>query len=373
MSTGTAAVFDPNTRDFEVRQYEISSPAPGNAGLSLLYSGICGTDIHICQGKLGPMAFPLILGHEFVGKIATLGDGAKTDGLGHKIAVGDAAIACVAIPCGACVNCQRGETASCLAFGVTYVKPVADAPHFHGGFADYQEIPSGNLVRLPQGIDPKAAAAFPCGGPTIIRACAYGGGLEKDELVVVQGNGSLGLFALAYAKSKGCRTICIGSAANEHRMKVTKAFKPDCFLDFRKHTPAEITKIVGAEATKLGRGDGADVCIETSGDPAAFAIGLSLLRTRGRYFVPGQYSDRGEIAIPPHLITFKALRVIGSGQYTLADVGEYLDFLAASSDLQPLFASTVSCYPVAAVCTAIDDATAGRTIKAVFSQATTNA
>jgi len=368
MKSGKLTVFDPTTRSFEVCEYPISSPEPGNAGLSLLYSGICGTDIHICQGKLGPMAFPLVLGHEFIGKVEQLGKGDAIDGLGNKIAVGDRAIACVAIPCGKCFNCLRGETASCMAFSTTYSKPVADAPHFHGGFAEYQEIQTGNLVRLPTGVDAKAASAFPCGGPTIIRSCMYGGGLEKGELVVVQGNGSLGLFAVAYAKSKGCRTICIGSTANEHRMKMTTAFKPDVFIDFRKTTAEETAKIILAEAEKHGRGDGADVCIETSGDPAAFPLGLSLLRTRGRYFVPGQYSDRGTIEIPPHLITFRALNIIGSGQYTLNDVSDYLDFLVANPELQKLFASTVSTYAVSDVNKAIEDATAGRTIKAVFAK-----
>ncbi len=369
MKTAKLTVFDPVKLSFEVSEFPITSPASGNAGLSLLYSGICGTDVHICQGKLGPMPFPLVLGHEFIGKVEQLGEGDTLDGLGNKLAVGDRAIACVAIPCGKCFNCLRGETASCLAFGVTYSKPVADAPHFHGGFAEYQEIQMRNLIRLPGGVDAKAAAAFPCGGPTIIRSCIYGGGLENDELVVVQGNGSLGLFALAYAKSKGCRTICIGSTANQHRIDLTSAFKPDVFIDFRKTTAEETGNIILAEAKKYGRGDGADVCVETSGDPSAFPLGLALLRTRGRYFVPGQYSDRGPISIPPHMITFRALRIIGSGQYTLSDVSDYLDFLAANPELQTLFASTVSTYRVGDVHTAIADATAGRTIKAVFAKA----
>lgn len=152
-------------------------------------------------------------------------------------------------------------------------------------------------------------------------------------------------------------------------MEITTAFKPDLFIDFRKTTPEETAKIILAEAEKYERGDGADVCIETSGNPEAFPLGLSLLRTRGRYFVPGQYSDRGTIAIPPHLITFRALRVIGSGQYTLNDVSTYLDFLVENPDLQKLFASTVSSYAVSDVHTAINDATAGRTIKAVFAGA----
>ncbi len=368
MKTAQAAVFTPTTRAFDVREYPVAAPAPGHVGLSLRYSGVCGTDVHIAEGKLGPMPFPLILGHEFIGRIESLGADAATDALGHPVAVGDLALACVAVPCGRCFNCLRDETASCLAFGVTYAKPVEEAPHFHGGFAEYQEIQRQNIVRIPDGLDPKTVAAFPCGGPTILRACAYGGGLENGELVVVQGNGSLGLFAIAYAKAKGCRTVCIGSSTNARRLEATRAFSPDVFIDFRATDADAIRKRIREEAEAAGRGDGADVCIETSGDPAAFPLGLSLLRTRGRYLVPGQYSDRGEVAIPPHTITFRALQIIGSGQYTLEDIRVYLDFLVENPDFQPLFASVLSCYAVADVKTAMADAADGRTIKAAFAK-----
>lgn len=95
--------------------------------------------------------FPLVPGHEFIGEVDSVGQGAATDALGNELRLGDRVVACVAIPCGKCFNCLRGETASCLAFGVTYVKNVNDAPHFHGGFAEYLYSPAKNLVRLPAG------------------------------------------------------------------------------------------------------------------------------------------------------------------------------------------------------------------------------
>ena len=361
-----AAVFDPATRGFHIQEYPVNTPEAGQVGLSLLFSGICGTDIHICEGKLGPMPFPLVLGHEFIGRVEALGSGVATDGLGTPLAVGDSVIACVAIPCGRCLSCQKGETASCMAFGVTYMKPVADPPHFHGGFAEYQEIASGNLIRVPPELNLKAVAAFPCGGPTIIRSCVYGGGLEPGELVVVQGNGSLGLFAMAYAKAQGCRVICVGSTANPARLEATKALEPARFFDFRMTSDEAFQNFVVEEAKRLKRGDGADVVIETSGDPAAFKLGISLLRTRGRYVVPGQYSNRGEVPIPPHIITFRALRIIGSGQHTMGDICGYLDFLAAHPELQKIFAAMVSTYRVADVEQAIAAASSGRAIKAAF-------
>jgi D-arabinose 1-dehydrogenase-like Zn-dependent alcohol dehydrogenase len=362
----TMAIFTGPGRSFRIESAGVAAPGPGMAGLQLLSSGICGTDVHIHQGFLKMPELELILGHEFIGRIDQLGENARRDALGRELAPGDRAVACVALACGKCFNCLRGETASCLAFGVTYLKPVAEEPHFHGGFAEYLFSPVANLVKLPDAVETRAAAAFPCGGPTIIRACEYGGGLEKGEIVLIQGNGSLGLFALAYAKAHGCATAIIGSTANSERKELTEALEPDLFFDYRRIDAGEIAERIRDFARAQGRGDGADVAIETSGAREALPVGLACIRTRGRYLVPGQYSDRGEVAILPHLITFRALRIFGTGQYTFADIGTYLDFLAAHPELQRIFARMVKPYRVEAADTALADAAAGRAVKAVF-------
>ena len=361
-----AAIFKGANKPFEIKEFDVVPPAAGQAGLNLVSSGICGTDVHIHDGFLGMPDMPLIIGHEFIGKIDALGEGVAKDANGVPLAVGDTAIASVAIPCGKCFNCRRGETASCLAFGVTYEKNAEEAPHFHGGFSEYLYSPFENLVKLPENVNPFAAAAFPCGGPTIIRSCAYGGGLEKDEIVVIQGNGSLGLFALAYAKSFGCKVIMIGSASNPERLALTEKLAPDMFLDFRKTSDEDAVKAVKEFASKENRGDGADVVIETSGSIKAFPLGLQLLRTRGRYFVPGQYSVRGPVQFDPCVITFKALNIVGSGQYTMADVKAYIEFLSANEALQDTFAQLVKKYPVSEANKAMADAKAGLAVKTVF-------
>lgn len=362
-------VFHGANQEFEVRERPVAEPAPGTAGLSLISSGICGTDVHIHGGYLAMPDIPLVIGHEFIGTVDALGEGAARDALGNELHRGDRVIACVAIPCGKCFNCLRGETASCLNFGVTYVKNADEPPYFHGGFAEYLYSPFENLVRLPDSVDPFAAAAFPCGGPTVIRACAYGGGLNEGELVVIQGNGSLGMFAAAWAKAHGCRTIVLGSASNPERARLTEALKPDLFLDYRRTPKEEAAERVRKMAADLKRGDGADVVIETSGSADALPVGLPLLRTRGRYFIPGQYSDRGLVAIPPHMITFRALQLFGSGQYTMKDLAEYVSFLAAHRDLQPLFAGMVAKFPVSQINEAMRSAKDGKAVKTVLTMA----
>ena len=359
------AVFMGPKRPFEIHEHPVAQPAAGCAGLTLISSGVCGTDVHIHQGRLA-MAVPLVIGHEFIGTVDAINGENPHDALGTPLKKGDRAIACVAIPCGKCPNCLRGETASCLHFNVTYGKNAEEPPYFHGGFGEYLYSPLQNLVKLPDDVDPFAAAAFPCGGPTVIRACEYGGNLEKDEMVVIQGNGSLGLFALAWAKAHGCRTIMVGSTANEKRLAVTRELGPDRFFDFRITTDDNLAAAVKKLAEEWNRGDGADVVIETSGSAKAVPLGMRLLRTRGRYLIPGQYSDRGPVSILPHDITFRALRLIGSGQYTNQDIKTYLDFLSSHASLQPLFASLLDRYRVADANEAMRAATAGESIKAVF-------
>lgn len=365
-TTGTAAVFTGPGAPLDIRQYPLLAPTGDAVRLRLACSGICGTDVHIAEGRLAiPPSF--IPGHEFVGIIEALGETAGHDALGHPLQAGMPAIACVALPCGSCFMCRRGETASCLQFGVTFVHDPADAPHFFGGYATHLFSPAGNLVLIPPTLSLDAVAAFPCAGPTVIRACAYAGDLQPDELVVVQGTGPVGMFAIAWAASLGCTVVAIGSGANPARHSLAQRLGAQQVLDYRATTPEERQAVVCELARTLGRGDGADVVIEASGATTAVVEGMNLARTRGRYLVPGQYSASGGVEIQPQLITFKALTIVGSGQYTVADLAAYLDFLQAHPAVQQTFAECITHrYAVREANQALRDAQAGILVKGVF-------
>lgn len=363
------AIFNGPGKDFTLKKYTLPDKIPeGFTGLKLIYSGICGTDVHIHQGCIPMPDFPMTIGHEFIGEVDQLPDYPIFDADHNELKKGDKVIITVATPCGKCHNCLEDEKASCMNFGVAYAKDVNDSPHFHGGFSEYLYIHAKNTIKLPSSLNPLAAAAFPCGGPTIIRSCKYGGGISKGDLVLIQGNGSLGLFALALAKSKGAFAAITGSTQNAKRLEITKRLNPDLFIDFREHDTDSIKAIIAEKTQNFQGKGGVDVVIETSGAPTAFTTGLDLLRIRGKYFVPGQYSDRGTTPIPPHLITFKALQIFGSGQYTFEDIKDYVNFISMHNELQDIFAEIPDTYSLELVNQAIADAADGKTIKAVFAE-----
>ena len=106
---------------------------------------------------------------------------------------------------------------------------------------------------------------------------------------------------------------------------------------------------ITAHIQELSGGIGADVVVEASGSPAAVPMGLALLRNRGVYLAPGQYSNSGGIEIQPQMITFKALQIIGSSQYSVQDVRNYLLFLQAHPELHAGISALAGRYRVAEI------------------------
>jgi len=360
-----AAIFVGPGKPFEIRDYPPPAAQPGKAVVRLVASGLCGTDLHIWEGAIA-MPAPIILGHEFLGYVQDLGTGEHQDCRGQAVRPGDLVAVNVIAPCGECLLCRTGGDASCLRLGesLTYVRSVETPPHFHGGFAEVTVAPIAYLHRLPEGLPAMVAASCLCAGPTVIRGLRYAGGIIPGEHVVVQGSGPVGLFAALYAAQMGAGTVTlIGSGTLPLRLEVARELGAGLVLDIRATTREQRRQAV-LEATG---GQGADLAIEASGNPEAVAEGLPLLRPRGRYVWAGQYSDRGEIALPPHLVTFNALQIMGSAQFTAQDRADYFDFLLRTpAAWNALTRAVTDRVPVSAVNEAFARARAGLSLKTVF-------
>lgn len=116
----------------------------------------------------------------------------------------------------------------------------------------------------------------------------------------------------------------------------------------------------------LSDGVGADLAYEASGNPEAFNQGVSLLRNRGFYLVPGQYSSSGTISFSPEVITFKALQILGSSQYSIGDVKNYVRLLVEHPQVHEKIAAIATTFPVEQVNEAIQAAKEGSCIKVLL-------
>ena len=356
-----AAIFTGAGQPMEIREFPVTATPAGYGRSDLIASGVCGTDLHFYRGTLD-VGTPSIIGHEFVGKLTDC-DPAEAEQYG--LAVGDNVIADIAVPCGECLLCKTGDDANCVNMGVTNGGSIEEAPYLWGGYAEVNYTPLSNLVKIPEGLDPTAVAVFACPGPTAMHAFRLGeqAGLKWAEIhtAVVQGGGPVGSYAAMYMKAMGVPTVyVIAKNVSAEREALLRKMGVDEVYDLA--TDAHIAEKLQAENGGLG----VDLCYEASGAPNAFPQGMNILRNRGIYLVPGQYSNAGGIEIQPQLITFKAVRIIGSSQYSMIDVKDYLAFLQDHPALVPVIRDLAACYPVSEANKAFEDALAGKNVKTVL-------
>lgn len=348
---GRAVVLEEVGRPSVVREFPIPPAPAGGAVVACGYGGVCGTDLHLQQGHLA-VPTPLVLGHEGLGTLRALGDAPAGDGpasavdaTGAPLAVGDTVMWASSIACGTCPPCRlHREPTLCenrRTYGVN--RSLTDGPALSGSWADHIVLqPGTTVVRTAEGLDPLAAMALACAGPTVVHALYERRPVRLGETVVVQGSGPVGLAAAAFAQLSGAgKVVVVGGPAGRLRQAAAAGIG-DVHLNIAE---ADDPGAVLDEAREAVGGDGADLVIECAGVPAAVAQGLRLARRGGSYLVIGQYTDAGDTLLNPHQIVHRQLDVIGSWAFSGAHLVEYvrlLPALVARFDL----ASLVTTFPL---------------------------
>ena len=363
MKKAKGAVFMGAYKDFAIREFDVTPPPTGYAQMDLIASGVCGTDVHFHNGKLA-INPPTIIGHEFVGKISAVN---ADEAAKYGLAIGDNVIADIAVPCGECILCKNGDDANCVNMKVTNGGSIDEAPYLWGGYVEVNYTPLTNLIKIPTSVDPTVAATFACPGPTALHAFSLakqaGVDLSKINVAVVQGLGPVGIFAVAYLKKQGIKNVyAITAGNNPAREVLARELGADKVFNLSAEGVEAVTAALQAENGGLG----VDLCFEASGSPKAVPQGMDILRNRGVYLIPGQYSNSGGIEIQPQMITFKALHIIGSSQYSICDVKNYLDFLENNPDLHASIEKCGTKYAIEDINRAFDDAKAGKNLKTIL-------
>jgi 2-desacetyl-2-hydroxyethyl bacteriochlorophyllide A dehydrogenase len=248
-------------RDLRLESAPVPEPAAGEVLVRVGAAGLCGTDYRIWSGER-PVRYPLVPGHEFVGRVEATGAGAN-------VRVGDRVVVEPNYSCGACPLCREGNRNLCLA-------RVAVGIDVDGCFAEVVRVPARCCWPAPAGV---AAEDLLLTEPlaVVVRAVARGG-VASGECAAVVGAGSLGLLALQVLRGRGARVLVVSRSARR-------------FALARELGAAATHALADGAPETAGRAfsgrEGVDVVIETAGTAEAVADALALVRPGGRVVLTG--------------------------------------------------------------------------------------
>ncbi len=301
-----AAVMPEPRAAVEVRDFAEPELEPDSALLRTTCSEVCGTDVHLLNGRLEGVPYPLIPGHVAVGVLEKI-RGRVLDVRGRPFEEGEAVTFLdVHRTCHACWYCLVAKASTRCphrkVYGITY----GAADGLAGGWAEKIYIKPGTRCIRLDGVDPRLFMAGGCGLPTSLHAVDQAN-IRIGETVLVLGAGPVGLSTVALAHLSGAgKVLCIGAPA--HRLETARKMSATSCLDLDAADETQRKNWLMAET----EGRGPDVTIEATGAPEAVAQALRWTRDAGRVVVVGQYTDAGPVEINPHTeLNRKHLRVQG--------------------------------------------------------------
>jgi threonine 3-dehydrogenase len=256
--------------------------------IQVLRTGICGTDVHIYQWdewaqKTIPV--PMVVGHEFVGKIVEIGSNVKDYSVG-EIVSGEGHVVC-----GHCRNCFAGRRHLCKdTKGIGVNRP--------GAFAEYLALPMTNVWAHDANIDRDVASIFDPFGNAVHTALQFD---LLGEDVLITGAGPIGIMATKVVRHAGARHVVV-TDVNPYRLELAKKMGATLAVNVAERSIADAQK-------ELGMKEGFDVGLEMSGNPAAFRDMLANMCHGGKISMLGIPSK--ETAIDWNTVIFNMLTIKG--------------------------------------------------------------
>ncbi len=279
----------------------------GKLLIKVAYAGICGSDVSIYLGKHPRAKTPLIMGHEFTGTVAAIGENANT-----QFKVGDKVVINPIYFCGHCRACLAGNTHVCKTlrfYGIDV----------DGGMAEYAAIPDKCLLKLPEELDFKLAtliepAAVVVHGLRMIKKMFHGS-------AAVVGLGPMGLLSALMLKDSGVsKLFCIET--QPARIEMAKALG----LDVINPLTDNVKEYIYANNDD----EGVDILVEASGNAAAAKMMTDITGVRGEILLLSVFKE--PTAIDLRTINFAEQRIIGTRVYTGLDYKDAIDYIKQYGD-----------------------------------------
>lgn len=280
-------VFDPGT--LGVDEVEIT----------VEYCGLCHSDLSIINNDWGLSQYPVVPGHEIVGRITLLGSNVKGLQLGQKVGVGWNAGSCMH-----CHECIEGNHNLCLSAQPTIV-------NHYGGFSERVRAHWIWVIPLPDTLDNATAGPLLCGGITVFSPLLTFG-IKPTHHVGIVGIGGLGHMGIKFAKAWGCEVTAFTSSASKENE--ARAFGAHHVVSIQDNNA--LTKMTHS----------LDLLIVTVNVPMDWTVLLNMLRPNGRLHVVGAVLE--PMAIPAINLIFGQKSVSGSPTGSPATLSTMLSFAA---------------------------------------------
>ncbi len=304
-TTMRAAVLGGGPGKMSVEDVPVPDVGDGDVLVGVDLCGVCGSDLHMVLdgwGRKGSWE-----GHEWVGRVAAVGDGVT------RWRVGDVVVGGPSVRCGSCDACRAGRPSLCAARDTPGSGEAA-----HGAFATYKLTGEAEVLPMPAGLSPRAAALVE---PLAVALHGvHQGQVQPGQSVMVMGAGPIGALTIAALRAMGTDDVTCSEPTSIRRdiaaaVGATRVIHPD---ELQVPSIAEPGLVV----------DGAvDVVLECSGHGRAMEAGLAQLKRAGTLVLVG--AGMAQPRFNPNRILLNEVVITGSFTYDEDGFSEALGLLAS--------------------------------------------
>lgn len=288
--------------------FERRDPGPTDVQIEILYCGVCHSDIHQARNEWANATYPMVPGHEIIGKVTALGGVVSKFSVGEIVGVG-----CLVDSCRTCSDCQDHLEQFCNNAIFTYNAPDPQSGgSTYGGYSNQIVVDQDFVLHVSDKLDPAAAAPLLCAGITTYSPLRHWQVQAGDKVGIV-GLGGLGHMGLKFAKALGAYVVLFTTSANKAE-------------DGKRLGADEV--VLSKETDAMGRHTASfDFILDTVAAAHDLDAYTQLLKRDGTLCLVGLPDHPHPSPAVGHLI-FKRRRIVGSLIGGIKETQEMLDFCA---------------------------------------------
>ena len=292
-------------------EFQRRDPKSHEVEIEVLFCGVCHSDIHQVRDEWGGSIYPMVPGHEIVGRVTKAGSGVR------KFKEGDlAGVGCMVDSCRECESCRAGEEVYCDRGQtvLTYNSRYKDGTPTYGGYATNIVVDEAFALKISDKLDLAAVAPLLCAGITTYSPLRHWR-VSKGQRVGVVGLGGLGHMALKFAHAFGAHVTQFTTSPGKEQ----DAMRLGADEVVLTRDPDALKKLAGSF----------HFIIDTVSAPHDINLYLSLLRRDGNLTLVG--APEKPLAVGAFGLLMKRRSLAGSAIGGIKETQEMLDFCAANN------------------------------------------